>query len=271
MSRAHLLSRPALPVRSVLGIGVLTLAARAGSTGSTLAASVTPIPVGAGNPTCGDFDPSWHQIKLDPPKNGSESDGTVTVTVSNFQQSDAGNPGSFDWTADAPIAAVFVKAGNDMHHLYVYDPAVMGDTDLGPQAGQGNGISHISFCYGDAPEPVDEPEPTPTPDAPEPTPDAPESTATPAPVDEPDPTPTPDVPEPAGGDDPEPVATPEPEGGVEPVTGTPEVTLPPTDALAAATITADEGEGVPMGPVLILGLLAGAAVLGVLLRPARER
>ena len=85
MSRAHLLSRPALPVRAALGIGVLTFAALAGSTGSALAASVAPIPVGAGNPTCSDFDPSWQEIKVEPPANGSESDGTVTVTVSNFQ------------------------------------------------------------------------------------------------------------------------------------------------------------------------------------------
>ena len=73
--------------------------------------------------------------------------------------------------ADTGVPRYFVKAGNDMHHLYVYDPAVTGDTDLGPQAGQGNGISHISFCYGES---ADEPDPTPTP-----TPDEPEPTPTP--------------------------------------------------------------------------------------------
>ena len=145
---------------------------------------------------------------------------------------------------------MLVKAGSDKHNLYMYFPAAqMSDTDLGPQAGSGNGISHISFCYVDAPEPT----PTPTPDAPEPTP-------TPTPE---DPTPTPDAPEPT--------ATPEPEGGVEPVTGTPGVTIPPTDTLAASATTVDAGEGMPMGLLLIGGLVTAIAALSLLLRPTRER
>jgi hypothetical protein len=254
-----------------LGIGVLTLAAMAGSTGATLAASVDAVPINDGNPTCGDILPNSHEIKMDPPGNGSESDGTVTVTVSDFQQSDAGNPGSFDWSADHPIAAVVVKAGSDKHNLYLYHPlSQMGDTNLGPQAGNGNGISHISFCYVDAPPPDDEPvpTPTPTPDAPEPTPTPEEPTPTP---DAPEPTATPEPDQPTGGDDPEPTATPEPEGGVEPVTGTPGVTLPPTDTLAASATSVDADEGMPMGLILIGGLVAAIATLSLLLRPARER
>src|SRR5262245_13075293 len=131
----------------------------AGTAGAVSAASVTPEPVNDGNPTCGDFDASWTQLKVDGGLgNGTFTDGTLEVTISNYQNSNSGNPGSFDWSSNIGVDAVFVKAGNDKHNPFVYDPESTGDTDLGPQAGQGNGISHISFCYdgGDEP-PVDEP------------------------------------------------------------------------------------------------------------------
>ncbi|OGO56842.1 MAG: hypothetical protein A2V85_13720 [Chloroflexi bacterium RBG_16_72_14] len=111
------------------------------------AASVAPEPINEGNPTCGSFNASWTQLKVEPPANGEYTDGTLIVTITNFAQSDAGTPGSFDWASNIGVDAVFVKAGSDKHNLYQYSPEATSDTDLGPQAGTGNGISHISFCY----------------------------------------------------------------------------------------------------------------------------
>ncbi len=116
------------------------------------AASVAPIPIDSGNPTCSSFAPagaSWSEFKLQDASlaNGTYSDGTLTVTIANFVQSASEAPGSFDWSSDIGVDAVFVKAGSSKHHLYVYAPEATGDTGLSPQAGRGNGISHISFCY----------------------------------------------------------------------------------------------------------------------------
>ena len=95
---------------------------------------VTPTPVNDGNPTCADFDASWTQLKVEGGAlgNGTFTDGTLEVTISNFQNSNSGNPGSFDWSSNIGVDAVFVKAGNDKHNLFVYDPESTGDTDLGP-------------------------------------------------------------------------------------------------------------------------------------------
>jgi hypothetical protein len=113
------------------------------------AASVTPTPINEGNPSCGSFNASWTELKAEGGDlgNGVVSDGTLTVTISNFVQSSSGTPGSFDWAANIGVDAVFVKAGSDKHNLFEYNPEALSDTDLGPQAGTGNGISHISFCY----------------------------------------------------------------------------------------------------------------------------
>ena len=131
-----------------------------------LATHVAPIAVNSGNPTCSDFaeelGEEWIELKIQPPGNGVFTDGTLTVTISNFVGSDSGNPGSFDWESNIGVDAVFVKAGTDKHNLYLYDPEETEDTGLGPQAGQGNGLSHISFCY-DVEEATATPTPTPTP------------------------------------------------------------------------------------------------------------
>jgi len=225
-----------------------------------LAASVDPIPK-SGNPTCAtfgaDYDQTWTQTVDESPGNGVlVADGYGTITISNFEQSDSGTPGSFDWTSTFPIDAVFVKAGNDSHHLYVYDPESMGDTDLGPQAGAGNGISHISFCYDVDPDPTPTPtpEPTPTP-TPEPTP-TPTPEPTPTPTPEPTPTPTP---EPTPTPTPEPTPTPTPEGSVGGETGTPTITLPPTDTIGGPA--APSSDSWRMMLVLMAGVLASALIL----------
>jgi hypothetical protein len=229
-------------IRAIGGISVLSIAMLAGTAGVASAASVTPEPVNDGNPTCAAFDASWTQFKLEGGNlaDGTYSDGTLEVTISNFKNSDSGNPGSFDWSSNIGVDAVFVKAGNDKHNLFVYSPESTGDTELGPQAGQGNGISHISFCYDDdalPPTPVDEPEP---------------------PVDEPpaDEPPADEPPgdEPSTPDDPAPT----PSGEVRGVTGTPGPTLPSTDTLVAdggATGSALSGLLVVIAIVTLTGII----------------
>jgi hypothetical protein len=240
-------------LRAIGGIGVLTATMLAGTAGVAQAASVTPTPVNSGNPTCDDFDAGWTQLKIDGGLgNGTFTDGTLEVTISNFQNSSSPTPGSFDWSSNIGVDAVFVKAGSDKHNLFVYSPESKGDTDLGPQAGQGNGISHISFCYDDdgdvPPPPGDEEEP---------------------PVDEPpseeppsdEPTPTPDVP--STPDDP----TPAPSGDVQGVTGTPAPTLPSTDTLSSGA--GSTGSGVPVALVVLTVITIGG-VLTVRM-PSRSR
>ena len=148
-------------IRTLVGL-LATLGLLAAFAMPTLAASVTPTPINDGNPTCGDFNASWTQLKVEPPGNGVFTDGTLTVTITNFANSSSGTPGSFNWSSNVGVDAVFVKAGSDKHNLYTYNPESLGDTGLGPQSGQGNGISHISFCY-DAGGTTATPTPTPTP------------------------------------------------------------------------------------------------------------
>jgi hypothetical protein len=224
IARDHVAQR----IRAIGGVGFLSIAMLTGSAGVAHAASVTPTPINDGNPTCADFSAAWTQFKLEGAQlaDGTYSDGTLEVTISGYVASDSGTPGSFDWTSNIGVDAVFVKAGSDKHNLYVYDPESLGDTDVSPQAGNGNGISHISFCYDEA---ADEP----TPPADGPTPPAEE--------------------EPQAPGDP----TPSPSGEVQSLQGTPDPTLPPTDTVGAAAAPAS-GSIVPA--MLVTGLLGGIAL-----------
>jgi hypothetical protein len=153
------------------------------------AASVTPIPISDNaSPTCAELKvtygggQNWLETKSDPPGNGTITvAGFGTITISNFVQSTSDTPGSFDWSSTFGIDAVLVKAGSDKHNLYVYAPTAdspesTGDTGLRPQAGSGNGISHISFCY-DASNP---PPPSSAPPSSAPPSSAPPSSAPPS-------------------------------------------------------------------------------------------
>ena len=126
--------------RTIIGL-LAALGLVAALTMPALASHVEPTPVNEGNPTCSDFDASWSELKVDPPGNGEFSDGILTVTVSNYANNE------FDWESNIGVDAVFVKAGSDKHNLYLYDPEATEDDGLTAQDGQGNGISHISFCY----------------------------------------------------------------------------------------------------------------------------
>ena len=126
--------------RTIIGL-LAALGLVAALTMPALASHVEPQPVNEGNPTCSDFDSSWSEVKVDPPANGEFGDGILTVTVSNYANN------AFDWESNIGVDAVFVKAGNDKHNLYVYNPEATEDDGLTAQDGQGNGISHISFCF----------------------------------------------------------------------------------------------------------------------------
>lgn len=138
---------------------------------------VVPSHPDGSNLTCKDFNPSWSEVKSDPPQNGTLNlPGGATITISNLQT--GGSQASFDWSASGVlVSAVFVKQGTTAHSLYLYSPPSAGDTGLGPEPGlnQSGGISHISFCWN-----PEQPTPTPTPtDTPTPTATA---TATPTPT-----------------------------------------------------------------------------------------
>jgi len=85
---------------------------------------------------------SWTELKQDPPGDGEESDGTLTVTITNFDGK------SFDWSSNIGVDAVYVKAGSAGSYLYIYEPPAesTGDTGLTTPGDTGNAISHIAFC-----------------------------------------------------------------------------------------------------------------------------
>jgi hypothetical protein len=146
----------------------------------SLAASVTPTLV-SGNPNCATLAPGTTELKVDPPGAGIYTDGTLTVTITNYTGT------SFDWSANISVDAVFVKAGNE-GNLYVYNPEVYSDTFL-ISPNQEHAISHISFCY-DVEPPTNTPTNTPT-YTPTNTPtDTPTNTPTNTPTDTPTNTPT---------------------------------------------------------------------------------
>ena len=147
-----------------------------------------------------------------------------------------------------------MKAGNDKHNLFVYDPESTGDTDLGPQAGNGNGISHISFCYDDEDVPGEPPgdEPTrPRTSAARRRADAARRRARRPRTSRTRPT----------------TRHPSPSGEVQGVTGTPKPTLPPTDALASGA--GSTGSAVP-ALLVILSLVTITGIVTVRM-PSRSR
>lgn len=103
---------------------------------------------GPDNHTCSDFaeGAAWLELKVDPAVDGvyASADGSLTVTVDVDETQK-----TLSWNASVAVSAVFVKAGEAGHHLYVYDPAATSDTGL-TTPGEGatvNQISHVSFCY----------------------------------------------------------------------------------------------------------------------------
>jgi len=83
-------------------------------------------------------------------RNGTHSDGTLSVEISGLGSSVAGVPDLFEWTSDRPIALVIVRTGIDGEDVSFHvGPARHGiGRSTGP--GDGSGIRYVAFCY-DAP------------------------------------------------------------------------------------------------------------------------
>jgi hypothetical protein len=253
MSNATIGSKPArssamrmigwLAVASMLAVALL-----GPSAAPILANHVTPTDPGTGNPDCASLGYSL-TFKIDTgdleEKTYTDADSEVVtdwdgqeITIDNI--SDDGQ--TFDWSSTLPVSAVLVKAGNDNHALYTYDPPATGDTGLTHGAGQ-QGISHVSFC-GDAEEPSNPPSEEPsTPPSEEPSTPPSEEPSTP----------------PSGSEEPTQSEEPSPSfsGGVNPITGAP--TLPPTDGISAAAQPGSDTWRVLL--VVMAALLASIMVL----------
>lgn len=133
--------------------------------GAMAAPDVTPeFFEGPGNRTCAELQgagQTWNELKVDPNADGEFSDGTLTVTISNTT-----NDKTFNWSSNISVDAVFVKAGSAGSFLYRYDPPSESTGDDGlTSPGEGNAISHITFCYDleATPTPTATPTTVPTP------------------------------------------------------------------------------------------------------------
>jgi LPXTG-motif cell wall-anchored protein len=127
-----------------MAVGLGSMAAGAliivgGLPGTAGATHVTPTQV-PGNATC---PAGTTELKVEPVESGTESDGTLTVTLVV-----TGN--TFDWTSNIGVDVVIVKGGN-ASNVYDYRPGEStGDTGLHAPANASGGfagLSHVSFCY----------------------------------------------------------------------------------------------------------------------------
>ena len=74
-------------LRTLVGL-LAALGLVAALTMPALGASVTPTPISDdNNPTCSKFG-AWTELKVEPPGDGEFTDGTLTVTISNFTNDD---------------------------------------------------------------------------------------------------------------------------------------------------------------------------------------
>lgn len=112
-----------------------------------IAASVTPELIPGSEPLpCSEFEgdgQDWTEFRIDAPANGVFGDGTLSVTISNFDGS------SFDWSSNIGVDAVYVKDGRSGSYLYRYDPPAeaTADTDLTNPGGLEKETTKIKFCY----------------------------------------------------------------------------------------------------------------------------
>ena len=102
------------------------------------------------------------RIEGDALRNGTHTDGTLTVVISGLGSPVAGIPDSFEWEADRPIALMIVRSGIDGEDVaFQVGPARFG-LGRGAGVGDGTGIRYIAFCYDAAPTPVAAPITPPT-------------------------------------------------------------------------------------------------------------
>jgi hypothetical protein len=132
--------------------------------GPALATHVEP-ELFQGNPTCGELGEFDHEFRIQPVTGGlhedPDSDFEVTLTLV-----DTDDGPTFNFTSNLAVQAVFVKGGPG-GNLYSYgDAGTTSDTGLhapgndqgvAVQEPQWSGLSHLSFCFPDAPEESEEP------------------------------------------------------------------------------------------------------------------
>ncbi len=91
------------------------------------------------------------RIDADQLRNGAHTDGTLTIEISDLRSPVAGVPGSFEWSADRPIALVIVRSGVDGEEVsFEVGPARRG-VARAAAVDDGAGIRYIAFCYDAAP------------------------------------------------------------------------------------------------------------------------
>jgi hypothetical protein len=93
-----------------------------------------------------------HRMRIDGSalRNGTHTDGTLTVEISGLGSPAAGVPEAFSWEADRPIALVITRSGIDGEDVsFQVGPARSG-VGGSSSAGDGSGIRYVAFCY-DAP------------------------------------------------------------------------------------------------------------------------
>jgi len=134
------------------------------------AASVSPEII-EGNPSCSELGGADYEYKIDSPASGTFSGPNgleVTIVVS---EEDDGDPDGqvFSWSSNMPILRVFAKGGNK-GNLYSYGSGGS-YRDSGLHAPENSSdsyadLSHISFCYNEAPTTTTTEAPTTTTEAP---------------------------------------------------------------------------------------------------------
>ena len=96
---------------------------------------------------------SRHRMRIDADalRNGTHTDGTLTVEISGLGDPAAGVPDAFVWQADRPIALVITRSGVDGEDVrFQVGPARSGVAAAG-SIDDGSGIRYVAFCYDAAP------------------------------------------------------------------------------------------------------------------------
>ena len=93
-----------------------------------------------------------HRMRIDGNalRNGSHTDGTLTVEIRGLGSPVAGTPDEFEWSADRPIALVIVRAGVDGDDVSFHVGPATSGVARPASAGDGSGLRYVAFCY-DAP------------------------------------------------------------------------------------------------------------------------
>jgi hypothetical protein len=87
------------------------------------------------------------RIDGDALRNGTHTNGQLTVQISGLGASAAGVPESFTWQADRPIALVIVRSGIDGDDVaFITGPAIAGE-GRSAGVGDGSGIRYDAYCY----------------------------------------------------------------------------------------------------------------------------